>query len=503
MPRSWFMVLLLLTNLSYAAKILLIPFHHGAHIIEFAIIGQTLKHRGHVVYEIVADKYSNLVTDRGIDALQPNITHQLSISERMIKDGSINSMFSTLPKVAAMCNQHVSEIMEDSVLMKKLAEKQFDLVSIDGFDMNRAAYIIPYKLSLRYISLSPRPDPWVVRVPAFPSVEGMHPIVLLTEESNIFHRLLNGISYLMAYLFLVELSPFHDDSLLTKFVPEKENIGILGLYKASQMFLVQSNIYCLDELRVSAPHYQYIPSIGGTEPKPLPMEISEIFNKSQHGVIVLTFGSAFRDIPHEMMMKMLTVFRKVKYDVILRHTGAKPDSLPSNMHIMQWLPQNDILRHPMTKLFITHVGLNGLLEAIYHGVPMLMMPLSSDQFGNAQKAEAKGYGIILDSNLFTPKDLEEAINNLMENPTFRNNIKNCSAITKSLPAGHDTVAFWVEHILRFGGSHLKPYYLDTPLWKFLMVDVFLVVCIVCIVLVWGCKLCFGLCCRKVPHQKTE
>jgi UDP:flavonoid glycosyltransferase YjiC (YdhE family) len=45
------------------------------------------------------------------------------------------------------------------------------------------------------------------------------------------------------------------------------------------------------------------------------------------------------------------------------------------------------------KLFITHAGLGSLAEGVYHGVPLITMPGFADQFGNAAKAERKGFGI--------------------------------------------------------------------------------------------------------------
>lgn len=39
-----------------------------------------------------------------------------------------------------------------------------------------------------------------------------------------------------------------------------------------------------------------------------------------------------------------------------------------------------LVAHKNTKLFITHSGLMSSQEAIYHGVPMLGIPIFADQF---------------------------------------------------------------------------------------------------------------------------
>ena len=45
-----------------------------------------------------------------------------------------------------------------------------------------------------------------------------------------------------------------------------------------------------------------------------------------------------------------------------------------NLILSDWLPQREILNHPKTKLFLTHCGANGVIEAIYYGVAMLGFP---------------------------------------------------------------------------------------------------------------------------------
>ena len=39
--------------------------------------------------------------------------------------------------------------------------------------------------------------------------------------------------------------------------------------------------------------------------------------------------------------------------------SSKIPDVPRNVKFMTWLPQNDLLAHNKTKLFITHGGLNG------------------------------------------------------------------------------------------------------------------------------------------------
>ena len=59
--------------------------------------------------------------------------------------------------------------------------------------------------------------------------------------------------------------------------------------------------------------------------------------------------------------------------------------LGSNIKVVNWAPQNDILGHSSVKAFVTHAGSNGLYEAAYHGKPVVAVPLMNEQPDNAAK----------------------------------------------------------------------------------------------------------------------
>ena len=59
--------------------------------------------------------------------------------------------------------------------------------------------------------------------------------------------------------------------------------------------------------------------------------------------------------------------------------------LGKNILTLPWIPQNDLLAHPATRLFITHCGISSTYEAAIHGVPVVAIPLNLDQPANAEK----------------------------------------------------------------------------------------------------------------------
>ena len=67
-------------------------------------------------------------------------------------------------------------------------------------------------------------------------------------------------------------------------------------------------------------------------------------------------------------------------------------------------------------MFLTHGGLNGLQEAVYHGVPVLGLPMGTDQYMNLIKAEKEGYAIQLEWRMINEETLGRAIDALLNDP---------------------------------------------------------------------------------------
>ena len=82
------------------------------------------------------------------------------------------------------------------------------------------------------------------------------------------------------------------------------------------------------------------------------------------------------------------------------------------------MPQQDLLGHPKIRLFITHGGLNSKQEAVYHGVPFIVMPVFADQPINAQKAHDDGNAIRLYWDNLTEEILYDAIQRILTDPRF-------------------------------------------------------------------------------------
>ena len=53
-----------------------------------------------------------------------------------------------------------------------------------------------------------------------------------------------------------------------------------------------------------------------------------------------------------------------------------------------------ILNYTNTKVFLTHGGANSIHETLYTGTRALILPLTADQYGNAQRIESAGCTVV-------------------------------------------------------------------------------------------------------------
>ena len=145
---------------------------------------------------------------------------------------------------------------------------------------------------------------------------------------------------------------------------------------------------------------------------------------------------------------------------------------------------------------------------MYFGVPMLSMPIFGDQPYNARRAEYKGYGLVADILNFTPEELVSKIKILIEDPSYREKIQKASKIYRDRPEpAVKRLGWWIEHVLKYGGQHLRSYALDMPWYQYLMLDIlcFILVSITSgLFILWlVCKVTYGRLCQRQKPEKLK
>ena len=143
----------------------------------------------------------------------------------------------------------------------------------------------------------------------------------------------------------------------------------------------------------------------------------------------------------------IEAFGEENYQVIMS-VGSKTDiatlnQIPSNFIVRNYIPQLEVLKH--TDVMLSHGGLNSVSEALYYGVPLIVLPQANDQPMVAQQLISLKAGIELKLDEITPEILRDSVHKLLSDNNYKNN---CTEIGKSfLQAGGYKKA--VEHILNY------------------------------------------------------
>ncbi|KAG5272176.1 hypothetical protein AALO_G00162480 [Alosa alosa] len=259
------------------------------------------------------------------------------------------------------------------------------------------------------------------------------------------------------------------------------------------------------------PNFKFVGGLHCKPAKPLPEDM-EFFVQSSgdDGIVVFSLGSMINNLNGERANTIASALGEIPQKVLWRYSGVKPETLAPNTRLYDWLPQNDLLGHPKTKAFITHGGTNGLYEAIYHGVPMVGIPLFADQPDNLHHMKVKGAAVILDFNKLESKDLVAALNTVINDPSYKESIVRLSRIHHDQPMKPlDEAVFWIEFVMRNkGAKHLRVQAHNLSWYQYHSLDVIIfllaIVGLFIFIVVKSCCFCFRKCFGKsILKKKTE
>ncbi|XP_034991735.1 UDP-glucuronosyltransferase 2C1 isoform X1 [Zootoca vivipara] len=258
------------------------------------------------------------------------------------------------------------------------------------------------------------------------------------------------------------------------------------------------------------PNFEFVGGLHCQPAKPLPEEMEKFVQSSgEHGIVVFSLGSMIKNLTEEKGNMIALALSQLPQKVLWRYKGKRPDTLGANTRLYDWIPQNDLLGHPKTKAFITHGGTNGIYEAIYHGVPMVGIPMFADQPDNVVHMKAKGMAVQLDIHTMKTEDLVDAVNTVIHNATYKENAMRLSRIHHDQPIKPlDRAVFWIEFVMRHkGAKHLRAAAHHLTWYQYHSLDViaFLISCMA--VFIFIAVKCCSYFCRKcgriIRKTKTE
>ncbi|XP_070695287.1 UDP-glucuronosyltransferase 2B20-like [Pempheris klunzingeri] len=504
-------VLLFSATLSFGCdggKVLVYPVD-GSHWLNMKILVEMLHSRGHQITVLrsttswYVSEFSPHYTSITINSEESqNIESQAfmtSFLKRSIeirrRNGTLwaflefySNLFEMLGENQKVVAKQVISIFENKTLIKEMKETAYDLVLTDPVfpgGVLLAHYLqLPSVYNVRWLFngdahfvIAPSPLSYVPQLFSYYS-----------DKMNFFERLYNIICHsMMVYMYYYVSDPPYQAVCNRYF---GSDVTTISLIQGADLWLMRVD-FTFELPRPTMPNVVYIGGFQGKPSKPLPSDLEEFVQSSgEHGVVVMTLGTLLGDLGPELSDIIASAFARLPQKVVWRHIGKRPTTLGNNTRLVEWLPQNDILGHPKTKVFITHGGTNGIYEAIYHGVPILGIPLIFDQYDNMVRMKARGVAEIVEVTTLDVESLTSALKNILDpENSYKQNMLKLSQLHHDKPIKPiDSAIFWVEYVMRHkGAAHLRSESYKMPWYVYHSLDVlavFVAFGLLIIALVW-------------------
>ena len=144
-------------------------------------------------------------------------------------------------------------------------------------------------------------------------------------------------------------------------------------------------------------------------PETVPAEVEQWLTASDAPFVYVSFGS-FLSVRDDVLRKVTDALRHLGARAAIAHGSSDVSALgpmPDDWLVAEFLPQIALLERAAAA--VTHGGNNSVTEALACGVPLIVLPFSTDQFAGAAAIERAGLGVALAPNDATPAEIGDAI----------------------------------------------------------------------------------------------
>ncbi|KAB0795113.1 hypothetical protein PPYR_11952 [Photinus pyralis] len=501
---SAILVLVLLVNSAFGAKILGI-FHAFAY--SHQQLGNKILYelaaRGHQVTAIIPAPFvpkTPIKNYKPVTFELPDFVHdKLDLYKE--SERGVLSKFIFMDVIGVVFTEMVFNQTTVQELLK--SNEQFDMVIMEQF-INEAfkGFCYHYKAHCVVVSTIGT-SRWTDFQMGNPINPAYMPDILLSYSSNMnfYQRLINSLTFLLGTIHFFLSSLPKQNEIMQKYIPGAPHLN--ELYYNSSLMLLNSHT----SINPAVPLVPNMIEIGGfhvSSPKQLPKDLQEYLDEAKDGAIYFSMGSNLKgkDMNEDVRNAILKVFSKLKHKVLWKWEADVLPNQPKNVRLGKWFPQQDILAHPNIKLFITHGGYLSTTEAIYHGVPIVGIPVFGDQEMNVATAEIDGYGKGVSYKTLTEESFGNAVNEVLRNPKYRENAIRRSRIMHDQPMKPlDKAMYWIEYVLRHNGApHLRTSALNLRWFQVLCLDVVLFAAITMFATIFAIYKAIVITCRRRPTK---
>ena len=151
--------------------------------------------------------------------------------------------------------------------------------------------------------------------------------------------------------------------------------------------------------------------------EPLDPEVEEWLASSDEPFVYVSFGS-FLSVRSDVLARVAEALARLGVRAAIATGSAAPadlGELPGSWLVRGFLPQVRLLSRAAAG--VSHGGNNSVTEATTHGVPLVVLPFSTDQFAGAAALERTGVGVVLPPNTASVDELAAAVEHVLALPS--------------------------------------------------------------------------------------
>ncbi|XP_069355765.1 UDP-glucosyltransferase 2-like isoform X2 [Maniola hyperantus] len=462
-----------ITTTCDCAKILAVfPTPSISHQIVFRPLVQELAKRGHEVVVITTDPaFQKGKTPQNLIEIDVhNISYRIWNEFVTAEKGQANDAHAQVKYIFELLNKVFEEQLKSEEVQKLIYDKhkKFDLVFFES--CVRPALSFSYLYNVPVIEISSLGAIYgtfdTMGVPVQPL---LFPIVTRQRIHNLSFRekifeLHNQFSSERTYKLLENSE---NEMLKRHFGPNIPSLSELR-NNVHMLFLNVHPIW--DFNRPVSPNILYLGGMHQKPKKELPQDLKSFLDSSKNGVIYMSFGTNVKPslLPSDKVKIFTTVFSQLPYDILWKWDKDEIPGRSQNVRISKWLPQSDLLS-----------GLQSTDEALTAGVPLIGVPMLGDQWYNVEKYVIHNIGMKLGIETLTEEILKNAIENVIGNESYRQNVVKLRKIMHDQPQSSlERAVWWTEYILRHGGAtHLRSAAANVPWIEYYALDLILLLSI--------------------------
>uniref|UniRef100_A0A6A7G7R0 UDP-glucuronosyltransferase 2B33-like n=2 Tax=Hirondellea gigas TaxID=1518452 RepID=A0A6A7G7R0_9CRUS len=491
-----------------ANVLILHPIYAGSHEVVLRVLGVELVKRGHEVTQLRwkcdnhaiditqnehpagsagADVYDYAADDRFLDVITVSADNSDMRYPYMSSDGSLQlpskllwdterSIYNVPIDVFGLVDAQCSTLLGDAALIAALRHSNFTVALVDVI-ANECSLALARILGLPVLAYWGFPlqggEPRRMGVYHLPSTV---PAMMseLGSSMTYWQRVANTVLALLDEL-LVTYHTTVTDYWIQLLHPQLPSSTVL-LQEVDALLVSVS--WHIDYPKLLPPHVHYIGCLLCRPGAPLHPRLQNwVSSAGSAGIVVFSFGLTGFDprvVPKKFREGVLKALSRLDQKVVLQFDPTKLENIPDNVLAMESIPQQDLLAHSQTQLFVSHCGMNSVNEAAYHGKPLICVPNFADQGDISHRVMDRGLGLVLAKQTLTRDTLFDAIQEILNNKTYKRNVNRISRMWKEEPSGLETAIRWVEKVHRYGPlEHTRPPGRELSFLQYYCIDVLL------------------------------